>query len=61
MALSPKWCVLCNANCESMNHIFIHCAYAKNIWNNVFWKASSALGHARKNHGLDVSMDHLGY
>lgn len=33
MTLSPNWCVLCNANRKSANHIFIHCAYAKNIWN----------------------------
>ncbi|KAI5321585.1 hypothetical protein L3X38_030656 [Prunus dulcis] len=32
MCLSPHWCVFCNLDGESVNHMFIHCPYSIKVW-----------------------------
>lgn len=32
MCLSPQWCVFCNLDGESVNHMFIHCPYSIKVW-----------------------------
>lgn len=40
MVLGPSCCVLCGADSESLDHIFIHCNFASSIWNR-FQQGSS--------------------
>lgn len=32
LCLSPNWCVLCKRNLEDINHLFLHCSIAHNLW-----------------------------
>lgn len=36
MALNPNWCVLCKANNETMEHIFVNCTFTQHVWGNFF-------------------------
>ena len=31
-----NWCYMCNCNCESVDHLFLHCPVALELWNMVF-------------------------
>ncbi|KAM7464801.1 hypothetical protein LguiB_012363 [Lonicera macranthoides] len=35
MHLSPSWCVLCKRDRENIDHLLLHCSFAKEIWNKV--------------------------
>jgi hypothetical protein len=28
----PNWCILCQENCESINHLFVFCSFGKKVW-----------------------------
>ena len=30
------WCYMCKCNCESVDHLFLHCPVALELWNMVF-------------------------
>ena len=33
--LSPGWCVLCKKDNESLDHLFLHCAFSFRIWGKI--------------------------
>ena len=35
LAISPSWCILCKCDNESIDHVLIHCKFAKCIWYKV--------------------------
>ncbi|XP_040371882.1 uncharacterized protein LOC112192237 isoform X2 [Rosa chinensis] len=36
---SPHWCILCKAQGESADHVFVHCEVANFLWKKLFWEA----------------------
>lgn len=49
--LCPQWCIMYRRYEESMNHLFLHCPVALNLWRGLFclsgslWMASDACTH----------------
>lgn len=31
-----SWCVMCQSNEETINHLFLHCPYSAQIWNLMY-------------------------
>lgn len=44
MSISPNWCVMCQKEGETLNHLFLYCNYSRAIWNYFFLLILIALG-----------------
>ena len=38
LSISPSWCVVCKKDCESINHLFLHCPMVYRVWIAVIQK-----------------------
>lgn len=36
MSISPSWCCLCKGAAEDIDHILLHCRFAREIWLRIF-------------------------
>ncbi|GMP91138.1 hypothetical protein CsSME_00041961 [Camellia sinensis var. sinensis] len=34
--LNPQWCIMCCKSGESLDHLFLHCSVARQLWHMVF-------------------------
>ncbi|KAA0056839.1 LINE-1 retrotransposable element ORF2 protein [Cucumis melo var. makuwa] len=47
MSLNPSWCISCRSSNEDMNHLFIFCPFARNLWN--MWSSETGTPMATTN------------
>lgn len=47
-------CVLCCKYAKSIDHMFLHCPYIKDVWKNAFWTNQTHKIHS-KHMGINVS------
>ena len=47
-SFSPHWCILCKGNGEAVDHLFLHCPLALELWHKLFKLAPYGLGAAKE-------------
>lgn len=48
LAISPNWCLLCKMDCENLDHLFLHCSLAVELFIQVFKEFGLSLAWPRR-------------